>query len=132
MPLGIEDKIHKNFATFLTYNKRNLDCVWWSYDASGEKRNKLTASLLKSKGLKAGRSDYSFYYKRGSMCYILFIEFKKPAMIKPDGTRTVKGKQSQNQIDFQNSFNNLSNVNYELCYSITEAEQILRKHSILK
>ena len=49
MPLGVEDKIHKDFATFLTYNKRNLDCIWWSYDASGEKRNKpiVCDSLIK-------------------------------------------------------------------------------------
>jgi hypothetical protein len=59
--LGKEDMIHKAFArTVEAYKSINkLNCAWYSYDASGEKRNIITGALLKAKGLKAGHPDYN-------------------------------------------------------------------------
>lgn len=129
MALGKEDLIHKDFAKrvneYTLYNQ--LNCIWWSYDASGEYRKPVTAGLLKKKGLNGGRSDYSFYYKIGSQCYILFIEFKSPVH---KGTKS--GGQSPNQKVFQEAFQDLNNVDYHICYSVEEAEVILKSKGIIK
>jgi hypothetical protein len=122
MPLKPEDFIHKNFAGLLrkyeVYNQ--LKCIWWSYHPSGENRTLTTGSLLKSKGMNPGHADYIFYYKKDNECHILFIEFKAG-----------KGKQSYNQINFENRFKGLHNVNYHLAYSESEGIQILEQYNIL-
>ena len=49
--LGIEDKIHKDFAAMIRQYElyKKLNCAFWSYDSTGEKRTAMTASLLKAK-----------------------------------------------------------------------------------
>lgn len=128
MPLGIEDIIHQKFAAQVKqlelYNK--LNCIWWSYDASGEKRSPITGSLLKSKGLNSGQADYHFITLRGDIAHIIYIEFKRPKI----GTKPA-GKQSENQIKFQQRLK-ASNIKYYLAYSVDEGIKILEKEGIIK
>lgn len=127
MTLGIEDKIHKQFAsqvkTLEFYDK--LNCLWWSYDASGEKRSAITGSLLKTKGLNSGQADYHFITLRGHIAHIIYIEFKRPKI----GTKPA-GKQSDNQIEFQRRLE-ADNIRYYLAYSVDEAIRVLEKEGVL-
>ena len=115
--IGAEGQIHKDFARELTiYEKYNQNrWLFYSYNASGEKRNITTASLLKAKGLKAGQPDYTFYYAKDKIVCILHIEFKAG-----------KNKQSDLQIDYQNKFKGFDNVDYFVCYSVKEAVNVLQ------
>ena len=123
--IGAEGLIHKNFADLLRVKEylNQLNCVFWSYNAAGEKRSPITGALLKAKGLKTGQADYTFYYQnRNSYTVnILFLEFKAK-----------KGKQSESQKDFASKFENKNNVNYEVCYSVNEAVTVLEKFGIMK
>lgn len=121
--IGAEGLIHKQFATIIKqyefYNQ--INCLFWSYNAAGEKRSPITGSLLKAKGLKTGQADYTFYYQnRNSIANILFLEFKAK-----------KGKQSESQKDFESKFEKTDNVNYEVCYSVNEAVSVLEKFGII-
>jgi hypothetical protein len=123
--IGAEGLIHKQFAIIVKqyeiYNQ--INCLFWSYNAAGEKRSPITGSLLKAKGLKTGQADYTFYYQnRNSYTVnILFLEFKAK-----------KGKQSESQKDFASKFEKTDNVNYEVCYSVNEAVSVLEKFWIIK
>ncbi len=123
--IGAEGLIHKNFADLLRVKEylKQINCVFWSYNAAGEKRSPITGSLLKAKGLKTGQADYTFYYQnRNSYTVnILFLEFKAK-----------KGKQSESQKDFASKFEKTDNVNYEVCYSVNEAVAVLEKFGIMK
>ena len=126
MKLGEEDKFHKKFAKIIRqYEQHNaLKCLWWSYDASGERRVGSTGSLLKAKGLNSGHADYTFYFKRSDICYTIFLEFKCD-----------KNKQQPNQKAFQNCFNGCENVLYQVVYGsendLREPIAILQKFSII-
>jgi len=127
--IGVEGLIHKKFASLIykyeTYNK--LNCEWWSYDASGEKRNAITGSLLKSKGLKSGKADYEFIMIKNNIAYYIYIEFKKPKT-----ENSVAGKQSKSQKEFEIVFENVANVNYYVCYSVQDAIDILIKNKFIE
>jgi hypothetical protein len=60
--IGQEGILHKQFGALMKKYEmlKRLDCIFWSYSGSGEKRSLTTASLLKAKGLKSGQSDYHF------------------------------------------------------------------------
>lgn len=121
--IGAEGIIHKQFATIVKqyefYNQ--LQCLFWSYNASGEKRTAITGALLKAKGLKTGQADYTFFYNQNNVANILFIEFKAK-----------KGKQSDTQKEFESKFANLTNVDYQVCYSVNDAVELLKKVKIIK
>jgi len=127
--IGVEGKIHKQFASIIIQYEgyKRLKADWWSYDASGEKRNLTTASLLKAKGLRGGKPDYEFISVRDGLAYYLYIEFKRP---KVKGCSA--GKQSDNQKKFQDIFNTASNCNYYICYSVKEAIDILIANKFLE
>lgn len=148
--LGPEDKIHKNFAALVRqyegYGK--LKCDYWSYDASGEKRTAMTASLLKSKGLRSGKSDYLFI--KNKVCgrrsnneplfetHYLWLEMKKPKTGRIDFSKSntpkiwsPAGKQSEDQKKFGDIFSNSTNSRYALVYSVEEAINILIEEGIL-
>lgn len=120
--LGYEDIMHKQFGGMLRqyegYGK--LKCEFWSYDGSGEKRNLITGSLLKAKGLNGGKSDYEFRKLVGELMHHIYIEFKAP-----------KGKQSDNQVKFQVTCDKSSNDRYYLAYSVEQGIKILEKEEIL-
>lgn len=128
--IGSEGKIHKDFANIVKqyegYNK--LDCLFWTYNASGEKRNAITGALLKAKGLACGFPDYVFFQKRQVISAfepefdlkVIFIEFKAK-----------KGKQSESQKEFEAKFSGLQNASYNLAYSVEEAVNILIKNKVI-
>jgi len=126
--IGSEGKIHKDFANIVKqyegYNK--LDCLFWTYNASGEKRNAITGALLKAKGLACGFPDYIFFQKVISAVEsefdlkVIFIEFKAK-----------KGKQSESQKEFEAKFSNLQNASYNLAYSVEDGINILIKNKII-
>ena len=125
--IGDEGKMHKDFASLIRQYEGfgKLNCLRWSYDAAGEKRNATTGALLKAKGLKAGKADYEFIYTRHInkipvACY-LYLEFK-----------VGKGKQSDSQKEFENLFTDYENVEYYVAYSIKEALEIFFEKGILK
>jgi hypothetical protein len=134
--IGSEGKIHKDFAmTIKQYQGyKQLKADWWSYDASGEKRNAITGALLKAKGLNSGKPDYEFIQVKTSpnnkglcLAHYIYIEFKKPKDINsPAGT------QSDNQRKFESIFKNATNVNYYICYSVKEAIDILINHEFIE
>lgn len=126
--IGSEGKMHKDFANIVKqyegYNK--LDCLFWTYNASGEKRNAITGALLKAKGLACGFPDYIFFQKVISAVEsefdlkVIFIEFKAK-----------KGKQSESQKEFEDKFSNLQNASYNLAYSVEDGINILIKNKII-
>lgn len=120
--IGVEGKIHKDFANLVKQYEfyKKLDCIWWSYSASGEYRKPTTGALLKAKGLKTGFPDYWFIYRIENIDYNLYIEFKAN-----------KGKQSENQLDFENKFKDSKNSFYYLARSVKEAINILTKHKLI-
>lgn len=128
MALGPEDKIHKQFAAELRqlegYNQ--LNCDFWSYDASGEKRSAITGSLLKSKGLRPGAADYSFRIVKKNIAYYIYIEFKIPYL----KGKHAEGKQSDNQIAFE-KLCYACNEQYYIARSVKEGLDILRYEDIL-
>lgn len=134
--IGAESKIHKDFASSIKQYQgyKKLKAHWWSYDASGEKRNAITGALLKAKGLNAGKPDYEFIMVKTSpnnknlcLAHYIYIEFKKPKDINsPAGT------QSDNQKKFENIFKDAINANYYICYSVKEAIDILINHEFLE
>jgi hypothetical protein len=137
--LGIEDKIHKDFAAIIRQLElyKKLNCNFWSYDSTGEKRTVMTASLLKAKGLQSGKADYLFIKNRqcgrkhGCNSPIFetlyfWIEFKKPK------TKSAAGKQSESQKDFEDIFKDSVNSFYFVAYSVKEAIEFLEKNGVIK
>lgn len=139
--IGAEGHLHKQFGSLMKKYEalKRLDCIFWSYSGSGEKRSLTTASLLKAKGLKPGQPDYMFIKKRPdistayltyppqykSIDHYIYLEFKKPK------TATAKGTQSATQKDFQARFKDSINSRYYIVYSIDEALKVLEKEGIL-
>ena len=143
--LGPEDLIHKEFGALIRRYEAlgKLDCAYWSYDASGEKRTAMTASLLKAKGLNGGKADYLFIktcdIKGIIIDFYFWIEFKKPKTGRIDFTKPTTpkiwssaGKQSDTQKAFQEIFKNSSNSKYYIAYSVNEALKILEKEGVIK
>lgn len=97
-----------------------LNATWWSYDASGESRTKQTGGLLKSKGLRPGKSDYEFRTLKGDIMHHVYIEFKWN-----------KGKQRPAQKEFEKTCEGAVNDNYYVAYSIQEAMGILIKEGVI-
>lgn len=120
--LGKEDAMHKQIGLLLSqYEGFGLmDCEWWSYDASGEKRTATTGSLLKSKGLRPGKSDYEFRQLRGDIMHHIYIEMKIPG-----------GKQSANQKAFEKTCKGASNNRYYIAYSGDGLVKILEKEGVI-
>ena len=138
--LGAEDKIHKDFAALIRKYElyKKLDCAFWSYDSTGEKRTAITSSLLKAKGLQSGKADYLFI--KNKICgrkhdcnspifetLYFWIEFKKPKT-----KSSAIGKQSESQKDFEAIFKDSVNSYYFLAYSVEEALKFLEKNKIIK
>ena len=121
--IGGEGQIHKDFASLVKKYEfyKKLDCIFWSYNASGEKRTLTTGALLKAKGLKTGIPDYEFRFARDKILHSLFIEFKYG-----------KGKQAESQIDFQNKMIGFSNSYYEIARSVQDGISILEKYKLIK
>jgi len=127
--IGVEGLMQKQFSSLIkqyeAYNR--LKAIWWSYDASGEKRSIITGALLKAKGLNSGKADYEFIKIKDSIAYYIYLEFKKP---KTNNSRI--GNQTENQKEFENLFKNTTNVSYYICYSVAEAISILQKNQFLE
>ena len=120
--LGPEDIIHKNFAGLMKQYEgyKQLNAVWWSYDASGESRSKTTGGLLKSKGLRPGKSDFEVRTLRGDIMHHIYLEFKAG-----------KNKQQVNQKDFEFTCEGSINNRYYVVYSVEEAVGVLEKEGII-
>ena len=132
--LGKEDQMHKSFASLIKGYEaiKKLNCVFWTYNASGEKRpttstreiigkrNKpikqrisKTASLLKAKGLQPGQADFLFIKSGYGLTW---LEFK-----------TETGKQSEKQKEFEAKFKD----DYFIVRSVQEGLEILKKREII-
>ena len=125
-----EDLIHKQFASQINsyqfYGK--LNCVFWTYSASGESRSVKTGSLLKSKGLKKGQPDFHFIIRK-KITYGLFerlIDFNVFLEFKAG-----KNKQTAEQLAFQSLFKDSNNSKYFVAYSVDEAISVLEKEGIV-
>lgn len=120
--LGKEDHLHKQFGALIkryeALGKLNAD--WWSYDASGEKRDLKTGALLKAKGLRPGMSDYSFKTVRNNLAHYFYLEFK-----------TDTGRQSASQKTFEESCY-ASNEFYHISRSIEDAVKYLEEEGVLE
>ncbi len=116
--LGKEDILHKQFANTIrgyeAYNK--LNCTFWSYFPSGEKRTFTTGSLLKAKATQTGVADFFFIEKKGDFHRLTWIEFK-----------TEKGKQTESQKEFEAKFKD----DYFIARSVDEGVKILVKRGIV-
>ena len=120
--LGEEDLMHKSFANIMKQYEahKKLNCSWFSYDASGEKRTAQTGSLLKAKGLRPGKADFEIITIKNNTSHHHYLEFK-----------TLKGKQSPNQKIFEESCV-ASNQHYSIVRSVAEAISLLEKEGIIK
>lgn len=126
MGLGKEDLMHIQFASIVRgYDDLNqLNCLFWSYSSSGEKRTLQTGALLKKKGLKKGIPDFSFKYVNkvvSSFSSHLHLEFK-----------VGKNKQTPEQEKYEKDCELLENEFYYTPRSVEEGLNILKKHEILK
>ena len=76
--IGAEGIQHKHFANTIKQYEfyKKLNCVFWTYSASGEYRKLTTGALLKAKGLKTGFPDYHFIYRIDGIDHNIFLEFK--------------------------------------------------------
>ena len=114
--------MHKEFARTLRryegYNK--LNCVFWSYDSSGENRNAITGALLKAKGLRPGQADYCFKFIRHQIAHYIHIEFKTPT-----------NSQSPHQILFEATCT-AANDKYYIARSVKDALDILEREKIIR
>jgi len=121
--LGEEDKLHKQFAQELRCIERfkPLNCIRWTYLPFGEKRSYLTASLLKSKGMKRGYPDFWFVIENMGFAKNIFIEFK---------TESKTSKQSPEQKEFEKSCS-LANEVYYIARSVEYALEILKAYHII-
>lgn len=122
MPLGPEDLQHKQFANTIKHYKalNKLNCCFWSYSPSGEKRNAITGSLLKAKGLTKGIPDFEFRLLKDKIMQHIYIEFKYG-----------KNKQSPEQVYFQKTCDESINDNYYLAYSVDDAINILIDNGVI-
>lgn len=120
--IGAEGLLHKKFKNIVNQYEayKQLNCVFWTYSASGEYRKPTTGALLKAKGLKTGFADYIFIYRIDGIDHNIFLEFKAG-----------KNKQSQSQIDFQDLYKDSKNSFYYVVYSVEEAINILIIHNII-
>lgn len=120
--IGAEGLLHKKFKNTVKEYEfyKKLNCLFWTYSASGEYRKPTTGALLKAKGLKTGFADYHFIYRIDGIDHNIFLEFKAG-----------KNKQSQSQIDFQNLYKDSKNSFYYVVYSVEEAINILIKHNVI-
>jgi hypothetical protein len=116
--LGIEDKMHKSFATIVrSYEAFNqLNCTFWSYYPAGENRTVTTGSLLKAKGSKCGIPDFFFIQEHENFYNLTWIEFKTPT-----------GKQSESQKEFEEIFKK----DYFIARSVEEGVKILEERGIV-
>lgn len=121
--IGEEDKIHIGFGQIVAKYEhfKALNCLTWSYQAGGEKRNIQTGAMLKKKGLKRGTPDYSFIKSVDGQCHFIWIEFK-----------TKSGKQSEEQKEFEEMCSKTNNMRYYIARSIEEGINILTKENILQ
>lgn len=121
--MGEEDKIHVQFGQLIQqydfYHKLK-NCPHWSYQPFGEQRSKLTGGLLKKKGTKKGVPDYLFIKNVNGVAEFIWLEFK-----------ALKGKQSDEQFNFQITCEHLKNMTYYLPRSVEEAVKILEQEQIL-
>ncbi|NVM36325.1 MAG: hypothetical protein HWN81_12075 [Candidatus Lokiarchaeota archaeon] len=120
--LGKEDQLHKNFANMVKhydcFNKLN-NVISWTYLPFGENRTLETGALLKAKGTKKGYPDFLFRKLDNNICYNIWMEAK-----------IEKGKQSQEQKDFENECKS-SNESYYIFRSVEEGLDILTEKNIL-
>lgn len=124
MPLGKEDIMHKQFASQIAalgvWKRLSPNLVWWNYSTSGEARSAITGALLKAKGAKRGEADFRFRLKKGKIMHNIYIEFKAG-----------KNKQSEFQVEFEKTCEDVENERYYLVYSVDDALQILEREGII-
>jgi len=120
--IGPEGKMHKDFAGLLRQYEgyKKLNCVFWSYNASGERRTLMTGALLKAKGLAKGIPDFFFIKNNNGVAEFIWIEFKAG-----------KGKQSDEQKKFEDSVSGFNNMRYYIVYSVADAIRILENEGII-
>jgi len=108
-----EEAMHKTFYAIARLNMR-IERHLFKIE-HGVRLNTITASRLKSQGLKGGLPDYLFY-KKNSNGQILWIEFKY-----------AKNKQSESQKAFE-FLATENNDKYLLSYDIDEAIAAVKQH----
>jgi hypothetical protein len=109
----LEGQLHKQINQYLSIllNQDKID--FYSYDASGEYRTKITGALLKAKGLKKGKPDFMVLHTNlGGITYVLWLEAKA-------GTN----KQTEEQIEFEARASLSKNEIYKVVRDIEEVQK---------
>ncbi|MDR1498702.1 MAG: hypothetical protein LBS34_00235 [Rickettsiales bacterium] len=123
----LEDTFHKAINQYLTILQNQGKIDKFTYNASGEKRTKITGALLKAKGLRKGLPDYTIGKNRNifivngneqkekiTISFYLHLEAK-----------TGKNKQTKEQIEFEERTKNINNEMYRVVRSIEDVEKAL-------
>ena len=116
----LEDSIHKQIGGYLRANERKLKgcgLVYYTYSPAGEYRKKITAIMLKNKGVQRGDPDYRLEFVKDDVQYILYVEIK----------RSTRSKLTKEQQAFFESKKNVKNVRCYIAYSVEEFANYLNK-----
>jgi phenylacetate-coenzyme A ligase PaaK-like adenylate-forming protein len=114
--MKLEDRLHKDTASYLTYLQINF-----TYVPSGEQRTLITGALLKAKGLKKGLPDFVVRYKVKDIAYFLYLEAK-----------CGKNKQSPEQKCFEKLVEGSKYEKYYVYKSIEELKEILTIEGLIR
>ncbi|MBO4516765.1 hypothetical protein J5751_05045 [bacterium] len=119
----LEDQLHKQVANLL-FQLEGLGKFgkngFFTYFPAGEKRNAITGSLLKAKGTRKGVPDFMIILRDIEITSFLWIECK-----------TLKGKQTTEQKEFEHKTTNQINENYIVIRSLEELMDYLHKIKLL-
>tara|TARA_Y200000002_G_scaffold370142_1_gene365248 strand:+ start:8502 stop:8885 length:384 start_codon:yes stop_codon:yes gene_type:complete len=116
----LEDAIHKQIGGYLRANHRKLKgcgLAYYTYSPAGEYRNKITAVMLKNKGVQRGDPDYRLEFVKDDVQYVLYVEIK----------RSIRSKLTKEQQAFFESKKNVKNVRCYIAYSVEDFAHYLNK-----
>ena len=116
----LEDAIHKQIGSYLRASHRKLKgcgLVYYTYSPAGEYRKKITAIMLKSKGVQRGDPDYRLEFIKDDVQYVLYVEIK----------RSTRSKLTKEQQAFFESKKNVKNVRCYIAYSVEDFANYLKQ-----
>lgn len=121
--IGAEGKDHCNLSLMIKqYQSYGFmqNCIFWTYNAGGEKRTAITGGLLKRKGLAKGMPDYFFLLNKDGIIHNIYLEMKAG-----------KNKLTEEQQQFFNNLKDYPNAKCYVAYSVQEALQQLHEAGII-
>jgi hypothetical protein len=110
-----EDILHKQIAQYLSIllNQKRID--FFTYNASGELRTKITGALLKKKGLQRGIPDFTIDKSVNNIKFLLYLEAK-----------VGKNKQTKEQKEYEERAEKNNNEMYRVVRTIEEVEKYIK------